>query len=122
MSNDKVAATLHGSQCEACQGTDGPFTPDVEGGVICAACADDTPDAIEPLSLADLCDLIKETAETLDTLVDHAHAARRAAVGEEDGPLDQVATLRDIADRLASAWAACVGAHRAAQALAAVKP
>lgn len=86
----------------------GPWTP--EG------------DVIEPLSLADLHDLIRETSEALDTLVDHAHAARRAALGDETGPLDQVATLRDIADRLGAAWASCVSAQRATQALAAVQP
>lgn len=97
-------------------------------GMVCPTCGTDygwdptEPEDVEPLSLAALGDLIRETAETLDTLVDHAHAARRAAVGEEDGPLDQVAALRDIADRLGSAWAACVSAQRPAQALAAVKP
>lgn len=77
----------------------------------------DTP-TDEPLSLPDLYDLTRETAEALDTLVEHATALRRAVV---DDPA-RVVELHAIGDYLDQAWAACRKAQQTVQDLAAVTP
>ena len=98
--------------CHHEDGTEHPLQPDADG--MYSGCYDDT----EPLSLPDLHDLIREAAEALDALVDHATTLRQAAAGDPG----KVIELHAIADHLSQAWAACRVAQTAAQELAAVQP
>ena len=98
--------------CHHEDGTEHPLQPDGDG--MYSGCYDDP----EPLSLPDLHDLIRETAEALVTLVEHVHALKHQ--------VDYVVTatgadLAFVADRLGAAWAACRVAQTAAQELAAVQ-
>jgi hypothetical protein len=109
MSNDKAAATWHpgSGPCPTCTG-------------------------LEPLSLADLRDLIRETGEALETLIEHAAVLRH---GEAEGfdlagadgaataaQASRVVELHAIADYLLMGWAKVRTAQRVAEELTAVQP
>ncbi len=74
-------------------------------------------DTIEALSLPDVHDLIRETAETLDALVDHVSVLRQAATGDDL----LVVELHAVADFLAQSWALARRAQTTAQELAAAR-
>lgn len=75
----------------------------------------DDPD--EPMSLPDLADLIRTTAEALDTLVEHTSLLRHRT---EDSA--HAIELHAIADDLGQAWGYTIRARDAAKDLAAVRP
>lgn len=123
MSNDKAAATWHPDAAQvvhvAADGTETPATPDADGFYTLTVEGDGPPaeDVIEPMCVADLRDLIAETAEALDTLVEHAMALR-----EDNRDVPEGNDLAWVVNHLSAAWAACRTAQTDAQRIAAVLP